>query len=164
MTIVAKYPDEAYKTVEVIIQDLPGLVAVGAKDELEVAYHHRFRFTLPREYPQNLGKIKIVNETPLFHPRMSAQGTQACYTVNGEVDRILVDLIYNILLRPETVRAPTQFPDADWGLNVHKMQWYIRYGPEKIYEHLKKEWGKKQKSSKDESTSSPNRKKVQIRE
>lgn len=125
--------------------EVPGVVAISKQKQLEVAYTHRFRFSLPREYPQNLGKIKIVNETPLFHPRIGLTGTKVCYTVNGEVDRILVDLIFNILLRPETVRPPTQFPEADWGLDVHKMQWYIQYGPQKIYEYLKQEWGKRQK-------------------
>lgn len=127
------------------MQDLPGVINAGPNNELELSFLHKFHFVLPRDYPQNLGKIKIVNETPLMHPRMSAAGSYACYMVNGEVDRILVDLIYNVLMRPETVQPPSQFPDADWGLNVKTMQWYIRYGPQKLYGYLKQEWSKKQK-------------------
>lgn len=144
--IIQKYPDRAYKTLRFTSNDLPGLIAVEPK--LEVVYRHRFHFTIPREYPQNLGNIKIVTETPLYHPRMGAVGANACYTVNGEVDRIFVDLIYNVLLRPETVRPPTRFKDADWGLNAQKMQWYIHYGPERIYEYLKQEWTKRQSKTK----------------
>lgn len=59
----------------------------------------------------------------------------------------MVDLIFNVLLRPETVRPPNQFKDADWGLNSQKMQWYIKYGPEKVYEYLKEEWSKRQKKA-----------------
>ncbi len=122
---------------------LPGLIGVGPDDTLEISYQHCFHFSLPREYPQNLGKIQITPETPLFHPRIRAVGTKACYTVNGEVDRVLIDIIYNVLLRPETVRPPSMFKDADWGLDSRKMRWYIQYGPEKIYQHLKQEWNKK---------------------
>lgn len=125
---------------------MPGVVEVIPK--IQVSNDHIFHFIIPREYPQNLGKIKIVNETPLYHPRMGSAGSNACYTVNGEVDRVLVDLIYNVLLRPETVRPPSLFKEADWGLNAQKMHWYIQYGPQKIFEFLKTEWGKKQKKNK----------------
>jgi hypothetical protein len=145
IAIGEKYADGAYKTLKFILHDLPGVFSISAKDEVELSYHHRFYFTLPREYPQNLGKIKIVNETPLFHPRITRVGTTACYVVNGEIDRILLDIIFNILLRPETVKPPTQYKDADWGLNVQIMQRYIQYGPQRIYEFLKCEWAKKQR-------------------
>ncbi len=147
MAILEYYPDGAYKKIQLASEGLPGLLAVGTNDHLEISFQHRFYFALPREYPQSLGKIKIVNETPLFHPRITAVGTNACYAVNGEVDRILIDIIYNILLRPETVKPPNQFKDADWGLNVQKMRWYIQYGPERIYNYLRQEWGKKQKKN-----------------
>lgn len=144
--IIEKHSDGAYKTIQMKSTDLPGLVGVGNENTLELSCQHCFRFSLPREYPQNLGKIQIIPETPLFHPRITAVGTKACYTVNGEVDRVLIDIIYNVLLRPETVRPPSMFKDADWGLDSRKMRWYIQYGPEKIYQHLKQEWHKKQQS------------------
>ena len=139
--------------------DLPGLVSVSPQDKLEISFQHSFRFSLPREYPQNLGKIQIIPETPLFHPRITSVGTKACYTVNGEVDRVLIDIIYNILLRPETVRPPSMFKDADWGLDSRKMHWYIQYGPEKIHQHLKQEWQKKNTKS---SVSASSKKKIKI--
>ena len=145
INITEKYPDGAYQIVQLAMSDLPGVVAVGLDGKIEISLKHSFHFFLPRDYPQSLGKIKIVNETPLFHPRMAAAGTNACYTVNGEVDRVLVDLIYNVLLRPETIKPPNLFRDADWGLNVQKMKWYIQYGPQKIYDYLKNEWAKQQK-------------------
>lgn len=156
--VVDRYPDHAYRTIRLTMEGIPGVV--DATPEPKLSYHHRFYFMVPREYPQNLGKIKIVNETPLFHPRIAAVGTKACYTVNGEIDRVLVDLIYNVLLRPETVRPPTMFKDADWGLNSARMRWYIEYGPDRIYRFLKSEWAARQE--KRTLTSPGKAKKVQI--
>ena len=142
--ITAKHKDKAYKTIQFECTNLPGLKSVKNADNLEISYYHCFIFSIPREYPQNLGQIQIINKTKLFHPRITAVGTKACYAVNGEIDRILVDIIYNILLRPNTVRPPSLYKDADWGLDYKKMNWYINYGPEKIYNHLQELWSKKQ--------------------
>ncbi len=158
VAVVAQYPDFAHKTIRFMCRDLPGLIDVQGK-HLNISYQHDFQFTLPREYPQNLGKIQIIAETLLYHPRITGIGTKACYTVNGEVDRILIDIIYNVLLRPETVRPPNLYKDADWGLDASKMKWYIEYGPEKIYTHLKELWASNQISQ--HSPSKP-KKKVQF--
>lgn len=160
VSIIAKYADQAYKTIQLKIKDLPGVIAVP-NNKLKISYTHRFHFTLPREYPQKLGNIKIVNETPLFHPRITSVGSTACYSVNGEIDRVLLDIIYNVLLRPETVRPPSIFKNEDWGLDSVKMKWYINYGPQRIYQYLFEEWGKRQK--KIASQTAP-RKKIQILE
>ena len=143
--ITHKYPDDACKTIRFDMKDLPGVIGVE-NGQMKLSYKHRFHFDLPREYPQNLGKIHIVNETPLYHPRIVSVGTKACYTVNGEIDRVLIDIIYNILLRPETVRPPSLFKDADWGLDSSRMKWYIASDPQKIHDFLKAEWGKLQKT------------------
>lgn len=145
--VIARFPDDAYKAIRLTCHDLPGLVSVGTKNNLDISYEHRFHFIIPRDYPQGLGTIQIVPETPLFHPRIRAVGTKACYAVNGEVDRILIDIIYNILLRPETVRPPSLYKDADFGLDGDKMRWYIKYGPHKIHDHLKDLWRKKQSTT-----------------
>ncbi len=123
---------------------MPGVAGVDSLGSPELSFYHHFQITLPREYPQNLAQIKIINKTPLYHPRIAGVGGKACYTVNGEVDRILTDIVFNVLMRPETVRPPGQYKDADWGLDSSKMKWYIKYGPEKLYTLLKEEWGKKQ--------------------
>ena len=81
-------------------------------------------------------KVDIVNRTPLVHPRFRGKGKNACYNVNGEVDRILVDLIYNTMLRPDLVRPPSLYPDEDWGVHRSSMQWYIETGPKQVYQHL----------------------------
>ena len=127
---------------------MPGLLDVKEGDKLEIGYNHIFLIRLPREYPQLLGKVEIYPDTPLYHPRIRAVGTKACYMVNGEIDRVFNDIIYNILLRPETVRPPSMYKDADWGLDSYKMKWYIKYGPQKIYNLLKNEWQKQHESIK----------------
>ncbi len=115
---------------------------------MELSFSHRFKITLPREYPQNLSQIMIINETPLYHPRITGIGSKACYSVNGEIDRILVDILYNVLMRPETVRPPNKYKDADRGLDTNRMKWYIKNNPDEIHSLLWQEWGKRQQRKK----------------
>lgn len=135
MSIKNFYKDGSFKTISFELKNFPGVVAQTNK-EPQLSYYHKFEIELPREYPQNLSEIRIVNRTPLYHPRIAEVGTKACYAVNGELDRILVDIIYNVLMRPETIRSPNEYKDADWGLDTNKMKWYIVYGPTKLYEYL----------------------------
>lgn len=140
------------------MKGLPGISRIINDNEFTIAYQHKFSFKISREYPQELGKIKIVNQTPLVHPRIVAIGANACYSVNGEIDRILVDIIYNVLLRPETVRPPSLFKDADWGLDAKTMRWYINYGPQKIFQLLWNKWSEKQTHEKSPQKKAPKRK------
>jgi hypothetical protein len=136
------YQDGAVRSLRFHALHLPGVIEVKANKEVVIGLQHVFLIRLPREYPQLLGKVEIIPETDLVHPRIRAAGIKACYTVNGEVDRVLNDIIFNVLLRPETVQPPSLYKDADWGLDSYKMKWYIQYGPERMYNELKSQWAK----------------------
>ncbi len=126
VAITARYRDGAYKRVQFTMRNLPGYIRepVTLTDQQAIRYEHRFIFDLPREYPQNIGSIRPAAETQLYHPRLAASGKgQACYSVRGELDRILEDLPFFILLKPDRVEPPSQF-QSDHGLNSTAMAWY----------------------------------------
>ncbi|MBI4613779.1 MAG: hypothetical protein HY720_09230 [Planctomycetes bacterium] len=132
-----RHPDGAYRTIEFEMKGVPGVARLEA-GRVVLSREHRFRFVLPREYPQEIALI-IHAVTPLFHPRFSDSTGKACYLVHGELDRVLMDLLANVLLRPDVVRPPDRYR-ADWGLDRAKMEWYVETGPERVHEHLMQEW------------------------
>ncbi|MFX1474763.1 MAG: hypothetical protein ACFFCO_04690 [Promethearchaeota archaeon] len=126
--VTSRYRDGAYKRIRFTIRNLPGYFRCPGTltDPNSIRYEHRFAFDLPREYPQNIGSIRPSAETPLYHPRLSAGGKGlACYSVRGELDRILEDLPFFVLLKPDRVEPPSQFA-SDHGLNTQAMYWYER--------------------------------------
>jgi len=126
VAIISRYRDRAYKRVRFTIRNLPGYARKPSdlSNHRAIRYEHQFLFDLPREYPQNIGMIRPTSETPLFHPRLSTSGTgPACYSVRGELDRILEDLPFFVLLKPDRVEPPSQF-QSDHGLNTDAMTWY----------------------------------------
>ena len=101
VTVIERFRDGAYKRIRFIIRNLPGYARRprSLTNQTDIRYEHIFVFDLPREYPQNIGSIRPAAETPLFHPRLSASGRgHACYSVRGEIDRILEDLPFFVLL------------------------------------------------------------------
>ncbi|MFX0168362.1 MAG: hypothetical protein ACFE89_03295 [Candidatus Hodarchaeota archaeon] len=126
VTILSRYRDGAFKRVGFTMRNLPGYTQKPSQltSNRALRYEHRFVFDLPREYPQSIGMIHPTAETPLFHPRLSSSGTgPACYSVRGELDRILEDLPFFVLLKPDRVEPPSQF-QSDHGLNTTAMAWY----------------------------------------
>lgn len=126
VAIIARYRDGAYKRVRFTMRNLPGFTRKpnSLTDDRAIRYEHQFVFDLPREYPQDIGTIRPASEMPLYHPRLAASGKgQACYSVRGELDRILEDLPFFVLLKPDRVEPPSQF-QSDHGLNSAAMAWY----------------------------------------
>ena len=126
VAIISRYRDGAYKRVRFTIRNLPGYTRKPSQltSNHALRYEHRFVFDLPREYPQNIGMIRPTAETPLYHPRLTSSGTgPACYSVRGELDRILEDLPFFVLLKPDRVEPPSLF-QSDHGLNTAAMAWY----------------------------------------
>jgi hypothetical protein len=126
VTIISRYRDGAYKRIRFTMRNLPGYAQKPSQltNNRAIRYEHRFLFDLPREYPQNIGMMRPTAETPLYHPRLSSSGTgPACYSVRGELDRILEDLPFFVLLKPDRVEPPSQF-QSDHGLNTDAMAWY----------------------------------------
>jgi hypothetical protein len=126
--IIERYRDGAYKRIRFTMHNLPGYTSQPSSltSTNTIRYEHIFVFDLPREYPQNIGMIRPTALTPLYHPRISARGTgQACYSVRGELDRILEYLPFFVLLKPDHVEPPSRY-DSDHGLNSSAMAWYER--------------------------------------
>jgi hypothetical protein len=148
VAVISRYRDGAYKRIRFTMRNLPGYVRQpdSPSNPRAIRYEHRFVFDLPREYPQNIGTIRPAAELPLFHPRLSASGTgHACYSVRGELDRILEDLPFFVLLKPDRVEPPSQF-ESDRGLNAAAMAWY-EDDTENIVNTLDRLWEERHQTS-----------------
>jgi len=124
--IIERYQDRAYKRIQFTMRNIPSYSQRPSSltSTREIRYEHIFVFDLPREYPQHIGMIRPTALTPLYHPRLSSRGTgPACYSVRGELDRILETLPFFILLKPDHVEPPSRFA-SDHGLNSAAMSWY----------------------------------------
>ncbi len=160
VAIIERYHDGAYKRVRFIMRNLPGYVRQpqSLMDERAISYEHQFAFDLPREYPQNIGSIRPTAERPLYHPRLSTSGKGlACYSVRGELDRILEDLPFFVLLKPDRVEPPSQF-QSDRGLNSTAMAWYEQ-NAENIVTSLNQLWEQRHQA---ESTNQVKHERVRI--
>jgi hypothetical protein len=136
---IARFPDDSIRTIQYALK-IPGVIDLKGNEPI-YSYNHTFRIELPREYPARVDKIKILADTQLFHPRFSISGVgEACIQINGEIDRILMDMIFQVLLDPDRVRPPKFYSDADFGRNSFAMKWYQNEDPRKIYETLLHEW------------------------
>jgi len=142
ITIRTKYADGTYKELVFTLRRTPGIVSQSLGSSLNLSDKHKVSILLPREYPANLAHIKMRLLTPLWHPRISMRrGGDACITVNGEVDRILIDLIYHILMDPKRIRPPKLYPKEDSGLNIEAMRWFER-DAENIHQYMLSQWDK----------------------
>jgi len=146
--VTERYNDGAYKRIRFTTRNLPGYTQRPASltSQNAISYEHIFSFDLPREYPQDIGAIRPTAETPLYHPRLSSSGTgRACYSVRGELDRILEDLPFFVLLKPDRVAPPSQF-QSDHGLNTAAMAWY-EHDMDNIINTLDRLWEDRHRAS-----------------
>lgn len=146
--IRGKYSDGAYRDILFTMRRTPGLISQSRNtDHLSIGYQHKFMIYLPREYPANLSHIKMRAVTKLWHPRISTgRSGEACITVNGELDRILIDLIYHVLLDPKRIRPPKIYPKEDFGMNGTAMRWYEK-DAENIYQTMLAKWAQRHKKA-----------------
>ena len=124
--ITGKHSDGAFREIVFTTRRTPGLIGQSTnKEKMNIGYIHKFSILLPREYPANLSHIKMKSLTRLWHPRISMSGRgDACITVNGEVDRILIDLLYHLMMDPRRIRPPKLYPKEDSGMNAQAMRWF----------------------------------------
>ncbi|MDP7033487.1 MAG: hypothetical protein QF752_03235 [Planctomycetota bacterium] len=139
LKILRRHPDGAYRAFEFTVEDVPAIRESSSKGIEAFGYFHRFRFALPRAYPHDLG-IPIFCQDPIEHPRFGGRRGRICYQVNGELDRLLVDLVANLLMRPDVVRPPSLYPEEDHGLSRERMEWYMERGPHEIHARLLDAW------------------------
>ena len=153
--IKAKYSDGAYKIIEYKLNNLPSYYKKpkSINDLQAISFSHVIIIQLPREYPANLNKVKLMAKTPFYHPRISygiigknnIRGI--CYVVKGELDRILNDLPFFLLLKKDRIRPPKYYKGEDYGLNRNAMVWY-QNNLEAITTFLDTLWDSKHKKHK----------------
>ena len=125
LAIMHKRLDKTPSTFEFTLRRIPGFIKIR-NGSISTKTNHKFSFNIPRSYPHDLEKIKINCNTPLYHPRISdGINLPVCYIVNGEIDRILLDIVFNVLMRPDLIRPPSIYADSDWGYNSIAMKWYL---------------------------------------
>lgn len=143
VSINSKYQDGAYKDLLFTLNNFPGVIEMDQQN-IHLSLSHKFLITIPREYPRDLGKIVIVTKSDIFHPRFGRKESLACYHVNGELDRVLIDILFSILMRPENVRPPSMYTSADNGINAQAMKHYEIHNPVLVYRTLYSQWAKYQ--------------------
>ncbi len=155
------HDDGTIKTLRVTYKRLPGFVSPKLNKQA-LRFTHTFEISLPRSYPANLSAIKLYSLDYLYHPRMSSsRGSrmEACIHIPGEIDRILIEFIYQILMKPDKVRPPKLF-SADAGLQPSAMRWYENQ-MQQIVNFLEEQWDAAHEK-KDPKTSQTMRKKSKV--
>ena len=157
--IKSKYSDGAYKIIEYKLNNLPSYYKKpkSINDLQAISFSHIIVIQLPREYPANLNKVKLMARTPFYHPRISygimskSNIRGICYVVKGELDRILNDLPFFLLLKKDRIRPPRYYKGEDYGLNRDAMVWY-QNNLETITTFLDKLWEAKHKKVEKQKT------------
>ena len=60
-------------------------------------------------------------------------------SVRGEIDRVLNELPFFVMMKKDRVEPPNIYKNSDYGLNSKAMKWYIRHMDE-IIEFLQSLW------------------------
>lgn len=125
-------------------ENIPSVVD-RQKTEPEISWSHVFVLALPPDYPSDL-QMRIINLSPTMHPRMLPPDKEApaCIFPNAELDRVLREVLFNLLFKPDFVRPPILFTGADHGFRPQEMKWYSEYGPQRLFEELMAHWHARQ--------------------
>jgi len=138
--IARRFGDDAARTLELKARNLPGVADVSTTGKVELTREHRFRVDIPRSYPNRLGSIVVRCMKRLYHPRIGPSGRgEACLYVNGEIDRVLLSIVRNILLDPDCVQPPKLYKGQDRGMNLAAMGWFEKQ-PHRIHGRLLDLW------------------------
>ena len=86
---ILQYPSGRPQTYQ-ITYNIPSFVT-----STQIGYKHIINITIPDSYPNNLSQVKINHKTKLNHPRN--MGNYLCLKVNGEMDRIIMNLLNQLL-------------------------------------------------------------------
>lgn len=138
--VAHRHKDRAIRTLEAELEHLPGVQSVSPEGKMTLTRRHRFRIDIPRAYPNKLGEIAVRAMTKLYHPRIGSGGTgTACIHVNGEIDRVLLNIVRQILLDPAAIQPPKLYKGQDRGMNVAAMNWF-EANPHGIHRRLLQLW------------------------
>lgn len=141
------------RELEMTLRNVPGVPKRPGEDGLTkqelpttILWDHAFAIVLPDDYPSDL-RMRIVNLSETVHPRMMTpdKAAPACIFPNAELDLVLREVLWNVLLKPDVVRPPTLYDGADLGYRPREMQWYAAYGPQRLFDELMTAWDARQR-------------------
>ena len=120
-----------------------------------IGYKHKIYVSLPFNYPsvrsiessvQRSDTLYIESRSQLFHPRFYLrQKSWGCVMVNGEIDRIAMNLFQQLLWEPGHVWK--EKPNQETTNNINATNWAKNCGKEEIHKYLLRlmdeKWGRK---------------------
>lgn len=122
VSVGKRFEDGAVRCLVLQLTDVPGIARRKEGTRVELGWRHRIEVDLPRSYPLDLHRIRVGVKTPVVNPRLSK--SDACLIVRGDVDRVLADVVFHVLLEPSRVKPPKMYPGMDHGLDTAAMRWY----------------------------------------
>lgn len=146
VSINSRRRDETIKSLKIELRGVPGVVDLK-KSKPKLGHAHTFVVQIPRDYPANLKDIAVFARSRVVHPRIAGRyGGHACLIVNGDLDRVLLNIVFQVLLEPSHVQPPKLYKDRDFGNNLEAMDWY-QSDPKGIHKMLMDAWRAWQKKS-----------------
>lgn len=107
-----------------------------------IGYKHKIYVSLPHNYPsvrsiessvQRTDTLYIESRSQLFHPRFYLrEKSWGCIMVNGEIDRIAMNLFQQLLWEPSHIWKEN--PSHETTNNHNASSWAKKCGKEEIYE------------------------------
>lgn len=104
-----------------------------------IRYGNNYTINIHRNYPSQVGLLKVMFKETHWHPRFSGHSSSPCMTPTGEVDRILMDMPFFLMYEPNRVKPQ----GSDDGVNHTAMSWYKQTGMDQVYQQLLLTWMKK---------------------
>lgn len=145
---------KAIKRIEILMKTIPSVVSLESNKYFplegrkktkfhlpKLRFGNSYTIDLPRSYPANVGNIRIIYNESHWHPRFDDnsfgnQTSTACYHPNGEIDRILMDVVFFLMYEPGQVKPP----GSDNGLNHEATMWFLNAGPNRVHKYIFSEW------------------------
>ncbi len=134
------HSDGAVKEITIVYHRLPSFVRPCFERNC-LSFDHAFVIQLPRAYPSRLNRIRIIPKSKIYQPRLPpcSLTTDACIFIPGEIERIFLELLYHLLMKPDKIQPPT--PQKPYLGKKECMDWYVNH-MDKIITFLEKEWEK----------------------
>ena len=135
ITVTEFYPDKAIKQIAVFMKDIPSYTGPTKS----IRYGNHYTMVIHRNYPSQVGLIKVYFKENHWHPRFNGHSSSPCMTPTGEVDRLLMDMPFFLMYEPNRVKPQ----GSDNGVNHTAMDWYRSTGMDNVHKQLLMSWMKK---------------------
>lgn len=137
------FSDGAIQVLRLKLSNVPGVSSVPTGPKPNMNWSHTLDVGMPRSYPMELHRLQIQCQSSLANPRLRKGG--ACLNVRGDLDRVLTDLVYHVLLEPSRIKPPKLYPGNDHGIDSRVMAWYQKQRdyPQRIHDWLLRRWAER---------------------